>query len=484
MKTMEDQPITAQQNGIAEITNDIKRIFELQKKNQQNVANSTSRERKQKLDRLFDAVLKYRKEIQESLYKDFRKHPSEVDIGETYSITSDIKHTKSHLSKWMRPRKVATPMSQLGSSSYIHYEPKGVVLIISPWNFPFNLTFGPLVSAIAAGNCVMVKPSEHTPHASAMMKKIISEIFDENEVALVEGDVTVATELLKLPFNHIFFTGAPEIGKVVMKAAAEHLASVTLELGGKSPTIVDETADLKKAAHRISFGKWANNGQICMSPDYVLVHESIAEKFMEQIKSIVNDFYDKDASTSESYNRIVNHKHFQRVEGYLKDALEKGAKIAYGGNTDGEQDFIEPTIVTNIPGNADLWEKEIFGPILPFSTYSDLQEAIDIINSKEKPLALYIYSKSKANIKRIINNTRAGGTCINHNMIHFFNNNLPFGGSNNSGIGKANGFFGFEAFSNARGILKQWSPFNALDMMTPPYTASKQKLIDMSIKWF
>ncbi len=207
------------------IRSEIDRIFQLQKNNQQKIADTTIRERKQKLDRLHDAVLKYRTQIQQALYNDFRKHPSEVDILEIYKITSDIKHTKSHLSKWMKPHSVATPLSQLGTSSYIHYEPKGVVLIISPWNFPINLTLGPLVSAIAAGNCVMLKPSEHTPHASAIMKKIITELFEESEVALIEGDVEVSTALLKLPFNHIFFTGAPEIGKVVMKAAAENLAS-------------------------------------------------------------------------------------------------------------------------------------------------------------------------------------------------------------------------------------------------------------------
>jgi aldehyde dehydrogenase (NAD+) len=384
----------------------------------------------------------------------------------------------------MRPHKVATPISQTGTSSYIHYEPKGVALIISPWNFPFNLTLGPLVSAIAAGNCVMIKPSEYTPHSSALMKKIIDGLFDESEVALIEGDVTVATELLKLPFNHIFFTGSPDIGKVVMKAAAEHLTSVTLELGGKCPTIVDETADLKTAARRIAFNKWFNNGQVCIAVDYVLVHESIADKFMEALKSMLTRYYGDDPSMSESYNRMVDHRHFQRVEGYFKDALSKGATVAFGGNSKSEQDFFAPTIMTNIPGNCDLWEKEIFGPILPFITYSDLKEAIDRINAREKPLAMYIFSKNKKNIDRIIRNTRAGATCVNHAGLHFFNDNLPFGGVNNSGFGKSNGFFGFKAFSNERAVLKQWAPINGLDGLAPPYTPRKQKLIDLIIKWF
>lgn len=466
------------------VRREVERIFKLQKANQQKIANSTALDRKQKLDLLHQAVLKYRDEIRSALYKDFKKHPSEVDLVEIFPVTSAIKHTRAHLAKWMRPKKVATPMAQLGSSSCIHYEPKGVVLIISTWNFPVNITFGPLVSAIAAGNCVIMKPSEHTPHASAVMKRIIDELFDEAEVALIEGDVDVSTELLKLPFNHIFFTGAPEIGKVIMKAAAEHLASVTLELGGKSPTIVDNTANLKDAAHRIAFGKWMNNGQVCIAPDHVFVDAAIADEFLDNLKTSIRSFYGAEAPGSGSYNRIVNQNHFKRIVGYFEDALSKGAKVEYGGKTDASQGYFGPTIMSNIPKNSDLSEKEIFGPILPLYTYTDLQEVIDNINAKEKPLALYIYSNNKKNIKRIINNTRAGGTCVNQCGIHFFNNYLPFGGSNNSGIGKGNGFFGFEAFSNARAVLRQWSPVSALDFMTPPYTDFKQKLIDLAIKWF
>lgn len=467
-----------------DLRSELERIFNLQKANQQTIANTSSQQRKAKLERLRQVVMNNRQQIREALYEDYKKPASEVDIAEIYKIISDIKYAKTHLSQWMRPHKVATPISQTGTSSYIHYEPKGVALIISPWNFPFNLTLGPLVSAIAAGNCVMIKPSEYTPHSSALMKKIIDGLFDESEVALIEGDVTVATELLKLPFNHIFFTGSPDIGKVVMKAAAEHLTSVTLELGGKCPTIVDETADLKTAARRIAFNKWFNNGQVCIAVDYVLVHESIADKFMEALKSMLTRYYGDDPSMSESYNRMVDHRHFQRVEGYFKDALSKGATVAIGGNSKSEQDFFAPTIMTNIPGNCDLWEKEIFGPILPFITYSDLKEAIDRINAREKPLAMYIFSKNKKNIDRIIRNTRAGATCVNHAGLHFFNDNLPFGGVNNSGFGKSNGFFGFKAFSNERAVLKQWAPINGLDGLAPPYTPRKQKLIDLIIKWF
>ena len=463
--------------------NEIQRIFNLQQQNQFKVGNTTVSQRKAKLKKLHKAILAYRPQIKEALYQDYRKHPSEVDLTEIYPITSEIKHTKSHLRSWMSDTRVSTPLAMMGSSSYIKHEPKGVVLITSPWNFPFNLTFGPLVSAIAAGNCVMVKPSEHTPHSSALMKKIISELFDENEVALIEGGINTSQTLMTLPFNHIFFTGAPSIGKIVMKAAAQHLTSVTLELGGKSPTIVDETASVDTAARRIAWGKFMNNGQICIAPDYVFVHESKKQEFIEAVKKYMKTFYTEDASKETSYARIVNNKHFGRVKGYIDDAVAKGAKIEVGGDFDNDQDYISPTVMTNVSKESTLMTEEIFGPVMPVYGFTDIQEVIDEVNANEKPLALYIYSKSRKNINRIMANTRAGGTCINHNAVHFFNANLPFGGSNNSGIGKGHGRYGFEAFSNPRGVLKQHIP-NALEMLMPPYNDFKQKLIDLTIKWF
>lgn len=477
---MSNQDILTAKNSVQ---TEVERVFQLQKRNQQKVANSTARERSKKLKRLHQALLKYRDEIKEALYKDFKKHPSEVDLTEIYALTSEIKHARNNLSRWMAPKRVGTPLALFGSSSYIHSEPKGVVLIISPWNFPINLTFGPLISAIAAGNCAILKPSEHTPHASALMKKMVAELFDESEIALIEGDVEASTELLKLPFNHIFFTGSPGIGKIVMKAAAANLASVTLELGGKSPTIVDKTANLNDAAARISWGKFINNGQICIAPDYVFVHEDKLDQFLEKVKNNVAKYYGAGSVDSPSYARIVNQNHFVRLKGYLEDAVSKGANIEFGGKVDADQNFMEFTIVTNVSEEAELAKKEIFGPILPVYTFKDLQEVTDKINKKEKPLALYIYSKSSKNIKQIINNTRAGGTCINHNAIHFYNNDLPFGGVNNSGVGKGKGLLGFQEFSNQRGILKHWLFISPLKILTPPYSNFKQKLIDLTIKW-
>lgn len=475
---------TAHARGVDTSAAEIERVFQLQRAHQYAIAKTTAKERKEKLKRLRAAIMTRRGDIRTALHADFRKHPSEVDLTEIFPVTSEIKHAVRHLSKWMRPHRVKTPLPLAGSRSYVRYEPKGVVLVIAPWNFPINLTFGPLVAAIAAGNCVIVKPSEHTPHASAVTKSIIEEVFDESEIAVIEGGINTSTALLAQPFNHIFFTGAPAIGKVIMEAAAKHLASVTLELGGKSPTIIDETAQLDAAAHRVAWGKFTNNGQICLAPDYVFVHESKKDEFLAKLQKNIEKFYGIDARQSESYARIVNDRHYRRLHGYIEDAKEKGATIAYGGRTEGSEDYIEPTVLTDVDPSSRVMTEEIFGPVLPVHTFESLDEPISMINSKEKPLALYIYSRSRANTERIIRNTRAGGTCINHNAVHFFNNHLPFGGSNHSGIGKGHGFFGFEAFSNARGIFKQVLPFTALDLMTAPFNAFKQKLIDLSIKLF
>jgi len=462
---------------------EVQRIFNLQKKHQFEIGNNSASSRKAKLNKLHKAILKYRPDIKTALHKDFRKHPSEVDLTEIYPVTSELKHAKSNIRGWMRDHYVDTPLALMGSSSYVKYEPKGVVLIISPWNFPVNLTFGPLVSAIAAGNTVMIKPSEHTPHTSALMKKIVEEVFDEKEVALVEGGIATSTALLNLPFNHVFFTGAPSIGKIVMEAASKNLTSVTLELGGKSPTIVDETANVNMAARRIAWSKFLNNGQVCIAPDYILLHKSKKAAFVKAVKDNIQKFYSENPAEETSYARMVNNHHHKRVSSYVEDAVEKGASIEAGGNFDGKDDYISPTLVSNLPEDSVLLEKEIFGPVLPIIEFTDLSEAIAAINSREKPLALYIYSKSKKNINHILSNTRAGGTCINHSAVHFFNNELPFGGSNNSGIGKGHGWYGFQAFSNARGILKQNIP-NALELLMPPYNNFKQKLIDLTIKYF
>lgn len=466
------------------ISNDYQRVFKLQHENQYKIGNTNANERKAKIKALKYAVeVEFRDAIREASLKDLGKAKSEADLTEVFPVIAEAKHTLRHLKGWMRPRSVTTPISLLGSSSWIKYEPKGVCLIISPWNFPFNLTIAPLISAIAAGNTVIIKPSEMTPHSSAVMKTIIGKLFNENEVALFEGGIEASTALLELPFNHIFFTGAPSIGKIVMTAAAKHLTSVTLELGGKSPTIIDETANIKNAATMIAWGKFTNNGQICIAPDYLFVHESKKEEFTNELQKRLLEFYGEEPEKSDSFARIVNERHFDRVKSYLDEAIAKGAKLITGGKEIREQKFISPTVIENVPTDSLLMKNEIFGPVLPVFSYKNLDEPLKFIRENEKPLALYIYSKNNANINKILDNTRAGGTCINNNDVHFFNNNLPFGGSNNSGIGKGHGRFGFESFSNARGVLKQILP-SSLQMMMPPYTDFKQKLIELTIKWF
>lgn len=425
----------------------------------------------------------YRDRIIKALCKDLNKPKVEAELTEIYPIISEIKFATSNLRQWMRRQKVDTPLSMLGSSSYYIYEPKGVSLIISPWNFPFNLTFGPLVSAIAAGNSVIIKPSEMTPNSSTLMAEIIKAVFTEEEVVLVQGEVETSTKLLQLPFNHIFFTGSPNVGKIVMSAAAKHLASVTLELGGKSPTIIDSTANIDKTAKRIVWGKFMNAGQICVSPDYILIDETIKENFIEACKKWIQHYFTDKPETSDSYARIVTKKHFERLQSYLENAKDSDAKVDIGGSVEADSKYIAPTIVSNINEEATLLKEEIFGPILPIVTYKALDKAIAYINSKERPLALYIYSKSKKNIKKIIGNTRAGGTCINNNIIHYANHNLPFGGINNSGIGKSHGFYGFKAFSNQRSVVRQHT-FGINELLFPPYTSLKEKLARITVKWF
>lgn len=458
-------------------------LFLRQKENQFNVGNTTYKERIRKLDQLEKALLRHRYEIRKAMYADFRKPALEVDLTEIQAVTSEIAYVKKKLRSWMAGEHKPTPAVLLGSSAKVVYEPKGVCLIISPWNFPFNLTFGPLVSAIAAGNTVIVKPSEITQHASKLIADIIRGIFPENEVAVIEGGVEETTGLLKLPFNHIFFTGSPAVGKIVMRAAAENLASVTLELGGKSPVVIDRTANLETAARRIAWGKFLNNGQICVSPDYVLVHESVKEDFTRLFKAQIKAFYTENPARSEDYSRIVSDKQFDRLAAHIENARSLGAKIETGGSYDRSQRYIEPVLISDLPDEATLFQEEIFGPVLPLRTFRDIEEAARYIRSGEKPLAMYIYSKSRKNTDYLLGNTRAGTTAINHNILQYSNHYLPFGGSNNSGIGKSHGFYGFEAFSNQRSVLKQHT-FSMIELMMPPYGKLKQKLADIALKWF
>jgi aldehyde dehydrogenase (NAD+) len=459
---------------------EIKEVFDLQKKYAPELAVKPISERLATLKKLGSYITENVAVIQEALYNDYKKNPDEVMVSEIVPVGTEVKHAISNLKKWTKPQKTAKTLSMLTVSSYVLHEPKGVCLIISPWNYPFSLTLKPLISAIAAGNTVMIKPSEMVSHTSAFLAKMMNDLFDKKEVAIFQGDYTVSTNLLKLPFDHIFFTGSPAVGKIVMRAAAENLSSVTLELGGKSPTIIDETANLKTSAERIAWGKFLNNGQTCIAPDYLFVHESVKDAFLKEFEAYVQKMYNaegKGIENSSSYCRIVNQRHFQRVKGLLDQAKAAGAKVEFGGETNEAENYIAPTVLTGVKEDMEIMIEEIFAPLLPVMTYKDKKEVIQSIRSREKPLSLYIYSSNKQNIDFFIKNTSAGGTVINDSLIQFSHPNVPFGGVNNSGIGKSGGEYGFIEFSNPRGILKQ--NLGMLNLIYPPYNEGVSKKIKL-----
>lgn len=444
-------------------------------------------ERKKRLRSLRTWIKANRPAIQQAIFNDFRKPATEVDTTEVFPALDEIKFALDNLDQWSKPKKVDAPITMIGTRSMIMYEPKGLCLIISPWNYPFNLSIGPVVSALAAGNNVILKPSEHTPHTSELIKKMSDEIFDPNVLTVCEGGPEVSEALLKLPFDHIFFTGSPSIGKVVMKAAADNLASVTLELGGKSPTIVTSSARVKDAAQRIAMAKFINNGQTCIAPDYILVHQPMAVEFIRQLKLQVQKLFlgdEKNIQESPHYARIVNQKHFDRLNTLLKDAIDKGATLELSGPVEQSERFIHPMILSNVPMDTLVMEEEIFGPILPILTYQNFDEVINMINKRPKPLALYFFGNDKRELQRVKQQTSSGSICINDCAIQFLHHNLPFGGVNNSGIGKSHGYYGFLAFSNEKPVVRQRNGFTSFLLFYPPYTRGVQGLINWLLKLF
>ncbi|HEX7154287.1 MAG TPA: aldehyde dehydrogenase family protein [Thermoanaerobaculia bacterium] len=451
-------------------------LHALQRAHQPRVGATNAAQRIAKLRKLHDTVMARRDEIRAAMWADYQKPAAEVDLSEIYPVVGEARHAMRHLRKWLRPQRVSTRLALMGARSYVRHEPKGVVLILSPWNFPFNLSLGPLISAVAAGNCVILKPSEMTPHSAACMKKLLAEVFEESEVAVVEGDAKVAEELLRMPWDHVFFTGSPAVGKLVMKAAAEHLTSVTLELGGKSPVVIDRTADLDEAAQKVAWGKFFNCGQICIAPDYLLVDESIRQPFLEKLRASIDKLGDQ------SRGLIVNDRHASRVKRLFDSAVAGGAKVWTGGGIDGRR--VKPTVLTDVAPDSPVMQEEIFGPILPVMTYRDREEAYRFINEREKPLVLYVFSRDRRVAQEVIARTSAGGTVVNDTLIHFFEMSLPFGGVGNSGIGRGHGRWGFEAFSNPRGVLDQKLKRTGLQLMYPPYGGKvKEWLIDFTMKW-
>jgi len=436
-----------------EIPEGIARVFALQQDHQWDVKASTAEPRKAKLEKLKAAVEAHADAIVAAVLEDTRKPEREIRATEVLNVIANIQKNIDNLDAWMTPTEI-TPSVNPNDKARIVHEARGVCLILGPWNFPLGLTFGPLAAAIAAGNCCMVKLSDLCPATARIAGKIVGEVFAENEVALFEGDVGVATALLELPFNHIFFTGSTRVGKLVMAAAAKHLSSVTLELGGKSPVIIDEGANIEKIGADLASAKQFNGGQACICPDFVFVREEQKARLVDAFKAnVAKNLYAEDGKIAkESIAQIVNERNFTRVKALFDDAVAKGATVAAGGELDESDLTIAPTMLTDVTPQMKILQEEIFAPILPVMTYEDIDQVIGYIEARDKPLALYMYSDDEANVQKVLNRTSSGGVTINGVFSHYRENQLPFGGVNQSGTGSYHGYFGFKAFSHERAI--------------------------------
>jgi aldehyde dehydrogenase (NAD+) len=458
---------------------DMQEIFISQKKRSISKRTSTIKQRLRTLKVLRVWILNNRARIQEAVFKDLRKSPEEADISEIYVVTSALNKVIRNLKYWTEPETDVFDLTYLGTKGEVYYEPKGTVLIISPWNYPFNLAVGPLIYALAAGNTAILKPSELSVHTSELIRQMCEEIFEPDEVIAFTGGVEVSTELLKLPFDHIFFTGSPRVGKIVMEAASKNLASITLELGGKSPCVVDESANIKDAAEKIAWGKWLNAGQTCLAPDYLFVHEKIKEQFLSELKKeVIRQYGEKD------YSCIISDGHFDRLKSWKEEALTKGATLYYEGKSDPAERRLAPTIIEDVTADTHLHEDEIFGPICIVKSYSSLDEVIGIVNARPKALSAYIFSSNKKSIASFKQRTSSGALLVNDTLIHFAHPNLPFGGVNNSGIGKTHGKYGLMEFSHPKSVLKQRVGWTMAKLFHPPYTKFKKLTIDLLIKYF
>ena len=467
---------------------EIKRIFNLQSKasNVLSLRNSSYKERVEKIKsiRTFISNDANHKKIADALYKDLKKSNEEVISTEITPTLLNIKQVLKNLKQWMKDEHVPSPLTMVGTSSYIKYESKGNILLISPWNYPIFLSLYPLIYAIASGNSVILKPSEISTHSSKVIKNIIQTLFKENEVAVIEGSVEESTELLKLPFNHIHFTGSPRVGKIVMEAAAKNLSGITLELGGKSPVIVDGTGNIKNIAQKIAWAKTLNCGQTCIAPDFALLKKENLQDFITHFKNSVAQFYNvgnHGIEKSSDYGRIVDDINFKRIDAILKDAVKKGAKIETGGEINSKEKFMSPTLLSNVTQDMLVMQEEIFGPILPVITFENNSDVIELFQKMPSPLAIYIMSSNKKNIKYFMDNTVSGGVCINELMLTVVNPNLPFGGVNNSGIGKSGGKHSFNDFSNEKGVVKK-NFGNFLKLVYPPFKKSIFKYFKHIVK--
>lgn len=428
------------------------------------------------LKRLREAILAFEEEIFEALKRDLKKSKVDAYTAETGHCLAEITYVLKHLKKWMTPQKVGGSRLFPLSKGYVLSEPLGISLIVSPWNYPFRLTILPLVASIAAGNCTVLKPSEISRNTQSVISRMITKYFDEQFISVICGGAEISQQLLKEKFDYIFFTGGERVGKIVMRAAAENLTPVTLELGGKSPCIVDEDCNLRKAAKRITWGKFLNAGQTCVAPDFLLVQKNVKEKLITEIRKWILKFYGESPQDSKDYGKIINEQHFDRLSEFLKEA-----EVILGGQTSREKLFISPTVIENIPENARIMNEEIFGPILPVLEFNDVSEAIGLINRRPKPLALYVFSRDKRSQQRIISETSAGGVCVNDTIVHLTASNLPFGGVGNSGFGKYHGKAGFDTFSNQKSVFRQTLLFD-IPKRFPPADEMNLKILRKILK--
>lgn len=433
--------------------------------------------RKSTLVKLLHNIVLHENDIVEALYKDFKKPAFEAVLTETSYVIGDLKATIDNIYSWSKPKKIFPSLLNFPSKDYIYTEPYGKVLIIAPWNYPFQLALCPLIAAVAAGNSVVLKPSELTPNTASIISKIIRETFDVKHVVAILGDATVANDLLKKRWDYIFFTGSVAVGKIVAKAAAENLTPITLELGGKNPCIVDETANLALAAKRIVWGKFINAGQTCIAPDYILVKSQVKSKLINFLKEEITKAYGENPELSPDFARIINKKNWTRLFEMIDTT-----KVVFGGFLDIENLYIAPTLIAENDSNSILMQEEIFGPLLPILTYDNYGDIDKIISKFEKPLSLYVFTENKKFAEKMIQNFSFGGGCINDTVIHFSNKRLPFGGVGHSGIGAYHGKSSFLTFSHQKGIVKKANWLD-LPLRYAPYN-EKLKIIKKILKWF
>ncbi|WP_246943080.1 aldehyde dehydrogenase [Bacillus pinisoli] len=429
------------------------------------------------LDLLKEGILKYEDKITEALQKDLGKHPFETYTTEIGYVLHSIRQAKKSLKKWMEPKKVKTPLYLQPAKSFIMSEPYGTVLIIGPFNYPFQLLVEPLVGAIAAGNTAVIKPSELVPNVAGVVTDMIESTFQSKYICSIEGGIETNQALINSPFDYIFFTGSTQVGKIVMEAASKNLIPVTLELGGKSPVIIDSSADIQAAAQKIIWGKTVNAGQTCVAPDYLLVHEDIKESMIEALKSTIKTFYGHNVLESKDYGRIVTTRHFNRLVELLEREQDS---IIFGGKVDQASRFIEPTLIEASENSATM-EEEIFGPILPVLSYSELTNAISIIKKNSKPLALYLFTSNPEVEERVLTEVSSGGVCVNDTLTHLGNPELPFGGVGHSGMGAYHGHYSFKTFSHEKSVLKKKGS-RTLDLLLPPFNERKLMLVKKFFK--